>query len=136
MVASNDSSISFCEKSKQLEKAYNYTAYSKDLKRISNIILENENKPCTQTSIVSYLEPYDGFKKDFRVYIYYNEDHYMEIRNSKAYLIQDLLSSTGGYIGMFLGFGLLQIPEIVSTLHGLASQTVTSITGRQHLDAK
>jgi len=127
MVTSNDPNVSFCETSTQLEKAYNYTAFTKDLKRIGKILLRNENEPCDQTSIISHVEPFDGFKGDLQVYFFYNEGHYIETRNSQAYLIQDLLSSAGGYIGMFLGVGLLQIPEIVSTLYGLASRTFTAL---------
>ena len=40
----------------------------------------------------------------------------METVNTRAYVVGDLLSSIGGFIGMFLGFGLLQVPEILSTL--------------------
>ena len=138
LMKENNPNISFCETSKQLEKAYKYTAYSKDFRRLTKIILENENVPCTQTQIASYVEPWNGHKENLRLYIYYNEGLYTETRNSKAYLIQDLLSSAGGYIGMFLGFGLLQIPEIVSALYGLCTQTVPGIAGRRqkHLGTK
>ena len=40
----------------------------------------------------------------------------METVNKRAYVIGDLLSSVGGFIGMFLGYGLFQVPEILNAL--------------------
>ena len=36
----------------------------------------------------------------------------METINTRAYVLGDLVSSAGGFVGMFLGFGLFQLPEI------------------------
>ena len=40
----------------------------------------------------------------------------METVNTRAYVVGDLVSSVGGFIGMFLGYGLYQVPEILSSL--------------------
>lgn len=48
----------------------------------------------------------------FEVMLEFQDGTYMEIRQIRAYSIQDLVGDIGGYLGLFLGFALLQIPEV------------------------
>ena len=38
---------------------------------------------------------------------------YMEIHQVRSYSIQDVVGDVGGYLGLFLGFAILQIPEFL-----------------------
>ena len=48
----------------------------------------------------------------FEVMLEFQDGTYMEIRQIRAYPIQALVGDIGGYLGLFLGFALLQIPEV------------------------
>ena len=80
--------------------------------------------PCQ--SIYKILETYhefeiiEDFKQEwlnevyslFEVMLEFQDGTYMEIRQIRAYPIQALVGDIGGYLGLFLGFALLQIPEV------------------------
>ena len=129
----NYSKISICDNSTQLENAFNYA--EEDFFRTREIILGNENSPCIEMTIISSNEPLrhgsTGNGSHLTVRFNYQVSHYKETVNVQAYLFQDLLSSVGGYIGMFLGFGLLQIPEVASSVFGFVTRRIKQITFRQ-----
>ena len=52
----------------------------------------------------------DEFDRIFEVVMEFPDGAYMEIRQIRAYSIEDLVGDIGGYLGLFLGFALLQIP--------------------------
>ena len=55
----------------------------------------------------------DGLDKGyFRLTIPYATDTFQEIRNVKDFGFETLWSSAGGFVGIFLGYSLLQIPEL------------------------
>ena len=43
----------------------------------------------------------------------YRNDKYWEIRNTRDFGMASLWSSTGGFVGVFLGFSLFQFIEIL-----------------------
>ena len=49
----------------------------------------------------------------FEVLLEFPDNTYMEIQQVRDYGMQSVVGDAGGYIGMFLGFALLQIPEIM-----------------------
>jgi len=127
---------SFCRNSTQLETAFNY--FEKVFRNDRQISLKNEDAPCGEMSVISNVESLTKnkdnaklSKKTIKITFRYPGKQYRETVNSQAYLFQSLLSSVGGYIGMFLGFGLLQILEVISTLYGHVTQKIKHITGRE-----
>ena len=44
---------------------------------------------------------------------------YMEIRHEKAYDMQSLVGNAGGYVGLFLGYAILQLPDLLLKLSSL-----------------
>ena len=48
----------------------------------------------------------------FEVLLEFQDGTYIEIQRIRAYSIQDLVGDMGGYLGLFLGFAFLQIPEL------------------------
>ena len=48
--------------------------------------------------------------------ISYMEQTYQETKNVKDFTFESFFSSLGGFIGIFLGYSMLQIPELLSDL--------------------
>ena len=94
-------------------------------------------KPCTQTLILANMDIYylSAEKHEFLVKIIYNNEEYKEIVNGKGFNDETLLSTVGGYIGIFLGISLLQLPSIldafVTWIKSNKALGYTPATGRQ-----
>ena len=132
LVGKSDYNVSVCGNSTELRKAFSYSDPNNDFYRHRDTFLGGENSPCTEMWMISNVREENVRSKsdrNVRLLVKYQVDQYMYIVNSKAYLCQDLLSSIGGYIGMFLGFGLLQIPEIVCGFSGFATRGIKHIKG-------
>ena len=56
--------------------------------------------------------------------IHYSTDNYKEIRNIRQFGLYDLWSQIGGFVGIFLGYSLLQIPEIITNLISWLTKTI------------
>ena len=70
--------------------------------------------PCNRMRIVTnvkFLNYYqeDKIKIDFR----YLTNEYEEIQNVKDFGLESLVANIGGYVGMFLGFSLLQFSSLL-----------------------
>ena len=50
--------------------------------------------------------------KDGAIAFYYTNKMFEEIKYSKAVEFQNWLSNVGGFVGIFLGYSLMQIPEL------------------------
>ena len=48
--------------------------------------------------------------------IQFKTNGYKEIRNVRAFNEESLIGNLGGYIGLFLGVALWQIPDVISSL--------------------
>ena len=44
--------------------------------------------------------------------------HFKEIKQVRAYNVQSLIGNAGGYIGLFLGYTLKEMPFFLKTLYG------------------
>ena len=100
-----------CESSKKLKQAY----YDSRAASVRNAILGKDASPCTEMSVSSSIEMKTN-RTDLSLVFHYRSKEYMETVNKRAYEVGDLLSSVGGFIGMFLGYGLFQVPEVLSAL--------------------
>ena len=67
---------------------------------------------------------------DFNVKIIYTENYYQEIANSQDFSLEAFFSGVGGFIGIFLGYSILQIPELLDNfllfVHGVKHVPLTS----------
>ena len=59
----------------------------------------------------------DEVHKAFEVMLEFQDATYMEIRQVRDYSIQDVVGDIGGYLGLFLGFAILQIPEFLFRIY-------------------
>ena len=103
---------------------------SKQLKDISDIITEpakmirvfdKYTMPCNKMSstVTFHMKPAKE-DDDKKLYLEFNylEDTYQEVFNQKDFGLEMLGSSIGGFIGMFLGYSLLQCPELIGSIVG------------------
>ena len=80
------------------------------------------NQPCTEIQKVDmdYEETDDDAldKKQTRIHVSYLSNTFKEIQQMKAYTIMMLFGNVGGFVGLLLGYALIQIPNLIhSTLN-------------------
>ena len=92
-----------CNSSKQLRKITKQSRILRE-KELNN----GKGSPCTEMSISSSIDMKTN-QSDLTLKFHYRTNHYFETVNQRSYRLEDLLASVGGYIGMFLGFGLLDV---------------------------
>ena len=65
------------------------------------------------------------------VVFYFKNDRYKEIRDTRAFDIDGLLGNVGGYIGLFLGFAIWQLPDAIEFIK---SKWCTLRRGKIHVN--
>ena len=107
---SNKSQLEECTTPKQLQDIFKKTSYL-------TYVLGLKEVPCNEMKLLSIssinVDP-DPKPKDISIEFMYTEKTYEEIQYSKMMGFDGWLSNVGGFIGIFLGYSLLQIPEILS----------------------
>ena len=48
------------------------------------------------------------------VEIHFKSSHYKEIKQIKDFCLESWIGNVGGYIGLFLGYAICQLPELIS----------------------
>ena len=75
----------------------------------------NYEEPCVDMTamVIINKDVNQDHEKNFKIKITYTEDVYLEIENLKEFSFETFFSGVGGLIGIFLGYSILQIPEIL-----------------------
>ena len=98
-----------CSSPKQLKNAY---LYSQDHRRI----LPNYGIPCLDMfASVTYnwlIEPSKEMTMA-NISVTYREKYYEEINYSQDFNIESFISNVGGFVGIFLGYSLMQLPDFL-----------------------
>ena len=95
---------------KQLRKMFDYIENYR-------VIQSSYDPPCVvMTALTLFTTELDQPEHLFRINIHYPEDVYQEIVNTKDFSFETFFSGVGGCIGIFLGYSLLQVPEILSRM--------------------
>ena len=106
-----------CTSPKQLENIYD--VIKEPAKMIK--VFKNYTVPCDKMSstVTFHMKPSkDENEKMFELEFNYLEDTYQEVLNQKDFDIEMLGSSIGGFIGMLLGYSLLQCPQLICSILG------------------
>ena len=84
-------------------------------------VLERYHPPCNQMEISSRYDDWTEKNdlNDARLMFSYEDNVYEEIQNSKSFDLESFVSGVGGFIGIFLGYSILQIPELLEVLASL-----------------
>ena len=101
-----------CKTPEMLQNATNYVKHFKQ-------VLGSYESPCVDMkSMVTFSRELDQLQRQFLIKVVYPETVYQEIKNVRDFTFETFWSTAGGYLGFFLGYSLLQIPEL---LHGAPS---------------
>ena len=100
----------------------------KEPRGINYADIEKINAPCRQVEkiLYSYDEYLNYFTKDtknntiFELSLNFQGETYMEIEQARAYDLERLIGNAGGYIGVFLGVALIQLPSFILHMHNYA----------------
>ena len=113
-VIGTHSSLRECTSPDQLKKIF-------DLSKDYKTILENHEVPCLDmfSSAVWNELVHNDFKickKCAFLSIVYLDKYYEEISELKDFGFEDFISGLGGFIGIFLGYSMMQIPQLFGML--------------------
>ena len=108
------SNLNECTTQETLRKIHNRTMLNKKM-------LKDFDKPCVEmfSSVIWSWLPLDASlekkisSKIYPVKFIYLEKYYEEIEYSQAFNPESLISNLGGFIGIFLGYSLMQLPELL-----------------------
>ena len=99
-----------CNTSAKLKEASHYVETYKN-------ILESYDPPCTSLSALAL--PFRQILpagSNTEIQLEYATRSYQEIRNQEDFGFESFWSSVGGFIGIFMGYSLLQIPDLLKLL--------------------
>ena len=70
-----------------------------------------------------------GFTNDsyFTFWVFYRQTSFREITQIRAYDLDSLYGNIGGYMGLFLGYALLNLPTMFFILYGYIKKTILDV---------
>ena len=102
-----------CTTQKQLKGIYKYISNHKEL-------LANHDSPCIDmyNSIVWNWNAKQGVSPNqvpgqAIIKILYKEKYYEEIQYLRAFDVEGFISNLGGFVGIFLGYSMMQLPDLL-----------------------
>ena len=103
-----------CTTQKQLKDAYRY---SQDHKKL----LPTYGTPCLDMfSSVTYNWLIGNIDEKWsNISFTYKEKYYEEINYAQDFNLESFISNVGGFIGMFLGYSLMQLPDFLLGFVGI-----------------
>ena len=99
--------ISPCESSQQLKDVYHYQQTIMDT-------VESYDKPCVEM-FISSTSYWDVMHRtaDFYMKFIYEDKYFQEIEYTRSFGLESFISNVGGFIGIFLGYSIMQFPEFL-----------------------
>ena len=100
---------------KDCQSPYDLKEADKFIKDVKTIISENDI-PCDEMlllTIDSINNNPNPTPSDISIQFFYTEKIYEEIKYLRAIGFENWLSNVGGFVGIFLGYSMMQIPEFV-----------------------
>ena len=77
-------------------------------------VLKSYHSPCNQMEVFcKYDKEERNLGDDRNVKFLYADTVYEEIQNTKSFDLESFVSGVGGFIGIFLGYSILQLPELL-----------------------
>ena len=114
-----DAKYPVCKDRISLAKAYVHPMFFDDAKALNETIL-----PCNQVKTIIFQTQDIPMAKDDNdvpsnnrtMYIIFKGTTYKEILHIRSFDIESLVGNMGGYIGLFLGFAVWQVPDGIKTI--------------------
>ena len=111
-----------CRTQSELSLAYYYLQQYKK-------IFSTYYPPCSGMEIWSVFDKEEHNQwGDPRIQFHYTETEYEEIANTQGFGIESFVSGVGGFVGIFLGYSILQLPELVASLPSLFQKFMSYCT--------
>ena len=117
----------------------NKTQYDMIIKKYSPVevpgfqkVAKMYTQPCTATSGVVITEKSSHASGSVSVVVEFDADTYLNIENAKAFDIGSMWSQIGGFVGIFLGYSLLQVPELAVELMNLFKKCFKKHNAKTH----
>ena len=124
-VMPNITALDVCNTPVQLKNVFDYMENDKDA-------IFSTDPPCVDmTQFVAYNWNLDQPDTQFLVKVIYTDKYYQEIENMKDFSFETFWSSVGGFVGIFLGYSMMQFPDMVWSLVSVAKSKL-----RQKISAK
>ena len=102
--------LEVCHSSQQLKDAAFLIANFKS-------VLASYDPPCVDMSTLVIVNKDLPQEKDqFQIMIRYTEDVYQKIENGKDVSFETFFSGVGGFVGIFCGYSIMQIPELFENI--------------------
>ena len=109
-----------------LSDGINVCRLPEQLKDVSKYIdnykyyLSTYDPPCVEmTTMVTVNKDSTQKRNEFKIKFTYTENVYQEIVNSESFDFTTCFSGVGGFVGIFLGFSLRDMPNILSNIPGI-----------------
>ena len=102
-----------CSSQKQMKLFHemNVSAQSPPCRQIEKVIHTFEDLKYVDDNPVEWIKaPNDQI---FKIMIQFKDSSFMEIRHVRSFDIESLIGNAGGYLGLFTGYALLQLPNLV-----------------------
>ena len=81
-------------------------------------IYKNYIEPCAkmtnQVSVATVSSNTENIRS--RIKVVYLEKEYQHVKNFKDFGFEAFFSGVGGFVGIFLGYSLMQVPELISNI--------------------
>ena len=99
-----------CNTPSQLQKIYQHIQNYED-------DLFSYNGPCNEMSITARFDKEEeNYWEEPQIKVVYTKATYQNIENNQSFGFESFLSGVGGFIGIFLGYSILQIPELLGSV--------------------
>ena len=99
-----------CESPSDLKQIYQFIQNYKD-------VLLSYDGPCIEMSVTNKFDKEEENKwEEPLIKVVYTKSTYQNIENTRSFGFESFLSGVGGFIGIFLGYSILQIPELLGSV--------------------
>ena len=88
--------------------------------------------PCRVIRNLRYspkIDVREGYQKDLISVAVRYPEYYMEIEHIKEYTLEGLVGNAGGYLGLFLGYALLELPQFVILAYTTIKAVILRVFG-------
>ena len=104
-----------CRTKEELQDAYYYVSHFKEIQELHDPPCVNM-KPLAMHTITAPDYSKGTYDNLGNVRFEYQERYYQEIKNVQEFGFESFWSAVGGFVGIFMGYSILQLPDLLAKL--------------------